>query len=275
MEEKWTSVIKEFYNTVAFLLNYEANDETVGAEKAILGLICEIRDCRGNEAMLWDRIEEARCIQVCSDETIARSLIPSFSRNVAMTLRMDALQANNIDRIRMFNIHAFTDEIRECADLGNRVACKLLAALYWIGSLLPKNRQVALKIWSTLAASGDTDAIRTLVYAYDEEKNTEESQKWRNVLGILLAQYESFSPVALASDYKEYTSEEIHLANLISFIRQSGGSRDTGMIDRPMMHYVLESKEDYEFKMKRIATDTNYYLVMKMNDQYMGKKFGF
>jgi hypothetical protein len=42
-----------------------------------------------------------------------------------------------------------------------------------------------------------------------------------------------------------------------------------------MLCYVLESEADAEYKMERISSDANYYALMKKEDRYSGKKFGF
>ena len=42
-----------------------------------------------------------------------------------------------------------------------------------------------------------------------------------------------------------------------------------------MLHYVLVSNESFEYKMERLSSDTNYNLVMALEDRFMGKKYGF
>lgn len=274
MENIWTNIIKEFYSAIAFLLKYNSDHQTMNMEKDILDLICRVHNCQEEKKQLWNYIDAARCLQICSDETLLQTLSPLDS-NIALSLKMEVLQSHRIERIKVFNSVIFANELKESADLGDKDACKLLAYLYWLGSILPENRQVALKIWSALAANGDWEAISVLVYAYEQNDNMQESKKWKNILNILRCEYESFSPVALSSKYANCSAEELQFANLIMFIRQKNAKKELKSIDRPMIHYVLESKENYEYKMERLASDTNYYLIMRMEDQYLGKKFGF
>ena len=274
MEHIWTNIIKEFYSAIAFLLKYNSDAQTVKIERDILDLICEVHHCQEEKERLWNYVDAAKCLQICSDETLLQTL-SSLNSNVALSLKMEALQSHRIERIKVFNSVIFSAELKETADLGDKDACKLLACLNWLGSILPENRQVALKIWSALAANGDWDAISMLIYAYEQNDDWQESGKWQNILRILRSEYESFSPIALPSKHTNCSAEEIQFANLIMFIRQKNAKKEVKFMDRPMIHYVLESKENYEYKMERLASDTNYYLVMRMEDQYLGKKFGF
>ena len=274
MEHTYTNIIREFYQSIAFLLRYDGNEETVKAEKEILKLLCEIHHCQTSTDEIWEHIELARNLQLCSDEALLETMSP-FVSDVAITLKLEVLQTHQIDRTKKFNPVIFTSELKEAADLGSKDACKLLAYLDWLGYITSENKQVAIKIWSALAANGDWEAISALVYAYDQNGNVKESGKWRNILMILKSEYESFSSVALSSKYKSCSAEEVQFANLIMFIRQKNAGKSVQSMDRPMIHYVLESKDNFEYKMERIASDTNYYLVMKMEDRYAGKKFGF
>ena len=69
--------------------------------------------------------------------------------------------------------------------------------------------------------------------------------------------------------------DEVQLANLILFIRQKNARGGGKNIDRSMLHYVLVSNESFEYKMERLSSDTNYNLVMALEDRFMGKKYGF
>lgn len=274
METLRTKIIKEFYSAVSFLLRYNGDHQTMNMEEDILDLICRVHNCCEEKERLWNYIDAARSLQLCSDEALLQTL-PSFEPNIALPLKMEALQSRCVERIKVFNSVIFANELKESADLGDKDACKLLAYLYWLGTVLPENKQVALKIWSALAINGDWEAIYILIYAYEQNDNIQESNKWKNILNILRCEYESFSPVALPSKYADYSAEELQFANLIMFIRQKNTHEDIRLIDRPMIHYVLESKDNYEYKMARLASKTNYYMVMRIEDQYYGKKFGF
>lgn len=46
-------------------------------------------------------------------------------------------------------------------------------------------------------------------------------------------------------------------------------------MDRPMIQYVLDSADDYATKMSKISSETNYYLVMHIEDKYSNKVYGF
>lgn len=274
MERVRTSIIMEFYNTVAFMLRYDRNAQTEQLERSILDLLCKIHGCDGMCEEICAQISQAGSVQLCSDEAVLQSFT-AYQSNTAMQLKLEVLQARNINRIKAFNAVIFANEIKESADLGDKDACKLLASLYWLGVCFPENKQVALKLWSALATNGDRETMAALVYAYGQEGNTQQAGKWQNVLNILHEEIESFSPVALSSKYQDCSADEVEFANLIMFIRQKNAKKEAKYIDRPMIHYVLQSKENFAYKMERLAEDTNYYLVLRMEDRYAGKKFGF
>ena len=274
MERIKTSIIMEFFNTVAFLLKFDRDSRTVQIEKEIMALLCKIHDCSELCEELYEQIEKSGNIQLRTDEAVLQSL-GNFDSNTAMLLKLEALQARKIDRIKMFHTLIFSNELKEAADLGDKDACKLLASLYWLGTVFPENKQVALKLWSALATNGDRESMAALVYAYREQDEAEQVRKWQNVLRILQEEIESFSPVAFLSGHTDCAADEVDFANLIMFIRQKNAMEERQYMDRPMIHYVLQSQEPFAHKMERLSTQTNYYLVMRMEDRYVGKKFGF
>lgn len=273
MEYILTTLIREFYSTEAFLLRYDNSKEKNKIERAIVRLVCSVHDAQDAEESVWRCVERAGCLQLCSDEALLQTT--ASDSDTALTLKLEALQVNKVEKIKTFNSVVLANELREAADLGDKNACKLLACLCWLGVILPENKQVALKIWLALAVNGDWGAISALVYAYTHNGDVQEANKWRNVLNILQSEYESFSPIALSSQYADCSLEEVQFANLIMFIKQKNARKAANAIDRPMIYYILKSKESFENKMARLSSDTNYYLVMKMEDQDSRRKIGF
>jgi hypothetical protein len=274
MENQKTSIIKEFYNTVAYLLKYESSAKTVDRERSVLSLICDFYESPSLFEDCWKSVDEARSLQVCSDESLLKNSC-TCEHSATWDLKMDVLLKHSIERTKYFNRYVFERELKEAADFGETDACKLLACLNWMGVIFPVNKTVALNIWSNLAINGDWEAIRAVIYAYDAQENESESTRWRHILGILRDEYEAFAPVALCSKHKECTVDEVQLANLILFIRQKNARGGGKNIDRSMLHYVLVSNESFEYKMERLSSDTNYNLVMALEDRFMGKKYGF
>ena len=272
--ERTIGIVKEFYNVIAYLLKYGCAEETIKIEKSILNLICKIHDKEDRIEEIWDWIERARVLELCSDENLLQASAV-FDHTAALTLKLETLQTYRIHRLKFFHPVLFANDVKDAADLGDPYACKLLAYLSWLGVIVSENQQVALKIWSALAANGDREAILSLIFAYDSVDRLQEADKWRNILEILNTEYDSFSPVALFSKHKNRSAEEVQFANLIMFIKQKNANREDKFINRPMLYYVLESNENAECKMERICSETNYYSLMKLEDQYSGKKFGF
>ena len=278
MTEVHTKMLKDFYAMVAFLLEFECVPETVKVEQDVLDLICKIYgyDCQEKE-MLWEHIEAARSLQVFSDEMwLQNHKLSSDDSCIALQLRLEVLRSRKIDRLKPFNSFLFTNEIKKQADLGQRDSCKLLACLNWTGTIIPKNRKMAIKLWSALAISGDCDEIgHTLIYAYKQEGNMEEAQKWENVLSIIRTEFDSFSSVALPTNYKQYSESELGVANLIMCIRHRNARSGIRVLDRPLLDYVFQSKDSFEAKMEKITNNsTNFFTVLSTEDQSI-KRFGF
>lgn len=273
MDYKTTSIIKDFYDTVAFLLQYERTDRTANIEKQILRLLCEQQDGQDVYDACQQSIEDAGFLQVCTDEALIRA--SALSGDAAPEIKLGVLRTNNIERLRTYNEWIFANTLREYANLGLPEACKLIACLSYLGTVLPENREAAVNVWSTLATNGDWSAMRSLVHAYGEMGNQAEALRWQHILTILQSEYEAFSPVAQRAKYGDYTEDEVQFANLIMFIRRKNVGRRTQILDHPMLHYVLESKEQYENKMCRLSSETNYYMVMEMEERATVKKCGF
>lgn len=273
MERKNTEIIKAYYNTVGTLLEYSPCRETVAIEREILSLLFAFADRSEQFDGCWENVQKAQRIQTCTDEMLLDA--GEIGYDILSDIKMQTLSALNISKQKKFDAVLFADTVRERADNGLRADCKLLACMNWLGTAVPQNRHVALKIWSLLAASGDFDATQMLIGGYERLGNTAQAEKWRHVLDILRTEYDSFSPVALRSRYAAYSEEELELANLILFATHKSMSATARKIDRPMLTYLLESGESYASKMRRLHDDTNYSYLLYIEDRYAGRHFGF
>lgn len=271
---KTSSIIKEFYDIAAPLLAYESCERSVAIERNILVLLCGIQKNIDLIEDCWKCIEEAGCLQSCSDGVLLGTSA-SERYGVAFEIKMDVLSENKINKPKKFDETLFVDSLREMASAGKKNACKLLAYINWLGEIVPQNTEVALTIWKMLAAYGDWASIEALVYAYGSIGDEAQRDKWEHVLNILRSVYERFSPIALGSQFGEYSEEEVQLANLILFVKQKVASQRDQALNRQMLHYVLEGRDDYKTKMERLSAQTNYFFVLHQEDRYANKKFGF
>ena len=274
MYSEQTSVfLKEYYQITAPLLAYEPCGETVEAERNILRLLCEVRGSHALYDGCWRMIEEARCLQTSSDGELPFSTeMEPYS--VAFDVKKEVLAAHKIKKPKKFDVQLFAEALKEDANVGKPASCKLLAFLNWLGILIPQNRTVARNIWSALAVYGDLLSVRMLAYTYEAD-GMEEAKTWTHVLDILYRERESFSAIALCSDYPAYDESEVQLANLIMFIKQMHAEKEDALLNRPMIHYVLHSSDDYRTKLTRVSERVNYYLAMYMEDLYANKEYGF
>ena len=269
-----SSAIKEYYDIVAPILAYEPCEESIAIERSVLEFLCAIRNDAENLEACWQAIEQARCLQSGTDGNLLG--YGDFNRDsVIFDLKMEVLQEHKVIKPKRFDATLFADEVREDANLGMRNACKLLACMNWLGLIMPQNTQVAMAIWRVLATNGEWSALDALIYTARQLGDAAQQEKWSHILSILEAEYDSFSPIALCSEYQQFSEDEVQYANLIMFIKQKNVSQNRAMINRPMLHYVIESKESYETKMSRLSADTNYFFVMHQQDRKAAKKIGF
>lgn len=274
MKRQIAEIMQEYFDTIAPLLEYESNSQTQEIECEILALICGYYNREDLTCDCIDCAERVRSLQMCEDEAFLKnSLHVHF--DAVFDLKMNVLLENNLHRIKAYDEWIFSIDLKKRANLGQMQACKLLACLYWMGMVFEKNRQIAMRIWSMLATNGDWSAIRALIYAYCKLHDFENQTKWENVLHVLQNEYESFSSVALHEEYGKCSKQEIELANLIMFIRQKNSEKNEHVIDRPMIHYILESKDAYEKKMQMLSCSPNYYVIMNSKDRCTDRRIGF
>lgn len=271
MKEKQIGILlNAYYQTISPLLQYLPCEKTNALEQQILSLLCHVKACSQLEEVCRTMIDSAKCLQSSLDGALLMS-IDADQSCVAYDIKMDLLTALQISKPRNFEEATFLENLQLLANAGQKNACMLLACLNWLGLLLPENRQTALNIWSVLAVSGDRLSIQLLIYGYDTLGQSEEKEKWSHIAHILQREQENFSAIASCLNYPDYTEQEVQLANIILFISQTGSAK----LNRPMLHYVLYSKDDYTAKMARISTETNYYLVMHTEDRFSHKEYGF
>lgn len=271
MKENQTGILlNAYYRTISPLLQYIPCEKTDPLERQVLSLLCRVKGCGEAEEACWAMIDNAKCLQSALDGALLLST-DGESSCVAYDIKMELLTALQISKPRNFEEATFLENLQLLAGAGQKNACMLLACLNWLGLLLPENKQTALHIWSALAVSGDRLSMELLIYGHDSLGQPEEKEKWSHIARILQTEQENFSPIASALRYPDYAEQEVQLANIILFISQAGAAK----LNRPMLHYVLHSKDDYATKMVRLSTETNYYLVMHTEDRFSQKEYGF
>lgn len=161
------------------------------------------------------------------------------------------------------------------ANAGEKSSCKLYAFLNWLGLVVPQNSKTAQNVWASLAMVGDWLSIKMLIYAHSQLNDVKEAAKWTHVYDILKTEHEMFSAVAAYSNYPQYTEDEVQIANLIMFLSLKNAAKNSYGIDRPMIHYVLNSKDDYKAKMDKLSGNTNFYIALHIEERFSSKKYGF
>lgn len=263
-----------YFDIVSPLLHYEDCDEIVEIEQKVLAFLCKIKDCTKQNAACWQMIRNADCLQTCADVALFDSLFASRD-SAACDIKRDVLIAAEIVRVKRFNVDVFAKELIADANMGHPNSCRLLAVMYWMGIILPQNKTVAQKIWSFLAMSGDLLSIEMIIDTNKTNAQSAKRQMWLNIKNILETEYNTFSAIATYSNYPDYTIDEVQTANIIMFMAQNSAKNGDKCINRSMIQYLLESTDDYETKMEKISSPTNYHLIMHIESKYANKEFGF
>lgn len=266
-------LLNEYFAIISPLLVYESCEVICETEQKILALLCEIKDRSDLFAECWKMVESAQCLQTCLDVALLDSSDISYD-SVAYDMKRDALVAANIQKSKRFHEISFVEEVKSNANMGQIHFCKLFAILCWLGCIVRQNKAAAKRIWSFLAMNGDLLSIEMLIHVNETEEK-EGNKSWLNIKNILESEYNSFSTIATYSNYPTYLEAEVQTANLIMFISQKNAQNGGKIMDRPMIQYVLDSADDYATKMSKISSETNYYLVMHIEDKYSNKVYGF
>ncbi len=264
---------KRFFEVTAMLLAYEPTEEVVELKGKVLALLCEIY----NVQQLWEECEReigaADIVQICNDGVLMENT--NYRHQSAVTdCKIAVLAANQIDALKSFEWDLFAVELRQAAYFGQKSACALLACLNWIGVRALCDRDEAIDIWKELAVSGDEMGMTALLYACGVAKKAED-QKWKSIAEMLRKTVEDFSPIVRHAGNEKYGESELQLANLILSLRRNAYWQNEQRIDRAMLYYVMNSKDDYLTKMHRIGTEKDFYPLILEEDGHSGNKIGF
>lgn len=264
-------IIKEYYNTMSSLIAYYPCDEIMELERQVLKLLCQSLGCPEQLDVCWTMIEDARCLQYAADKLLLS--VDGAAQSIALDMKMDELVAGKVEKLCCFDQAVFVQELKTNAGFGIKSACKLLAVLNWFGIMLPQNQETAQRIWAMLAMSGERFSLDLLIYSHEITDDTAQYRKWSHIRDILRREQEMFSAIALKSNYPDYNEEELETANLIVLISQR--VLLAKRVDRAMLYYALQSKDDFKTKMYKLSADTNYYVVLHDEDRAVRNRCGF
>ena len=266
-------VLKEYFDVISPLLAYEDCPAVSETERKTLSFLCQVMGCEELYDGCLLLVEGAKCLQSSADTALLTSDFEC--ENAALDVKTEVLKSAGIDKVRKYNEALFVRELKSKAVFGDKSACRLLAVMYRLGISVEENARAAQNIWSSLAVSGDMLSFDMLIFCHKSAKNDEESRRWTHIKEIILSENESFSAIAQYSNYPGYTEDEVDTANIIMFVSQTQAKHGVKLLDRPLTHYVLNSKDDYKKKMTKLSSDTNYYLAMYLEEKYTDKEYGF
>ncbi len=266
-------IVKQFYETATMFLFYEASPTANALQKRIVKLLFDICGKKGAKRCI-KQIEDASIVSTYTDGALLESN-GGKSHSFVVDIKLDILTAHKISLLKRFDTELFVQDLEDAAFVGSKSACKLLACLHWIGFDRLGDKNKAKDIWEMLAVDGDRMALYSLIYACDSLGLTEEKAKWQRICRMLDNACDSFMPIVAHDGNDDCPEEEIHLANIIMFMKRRGYIRENESIDRAMIYYIMHSDDDYLAKMDRIATESNFFTIILAEDKPSSVKIGF
>jgi len=265
-------IIKEYFDTTSCLLSYGYDEQKKEIVKSVLELILKIENKSNSFDKFWQHIEKTDALQTVSERKLLQNNDLLF-HDFVFDIKIELLEKYKINHLMVLDKDIFLEILKEQAFLGEVRACKLLACLYWLETEGEQYKDVAITIWEMLAISGDFFAMKALIFANKQRNNKSENNKWNKIHKLLTDAYESFVPIV--TDDGKVSEEELELANLIIYVRQSPKEKSPEYLDRMLLYYVLHSKDSYTNKMKYLQSESNYNLLLQQEVKYNDKKFGF
>lgn len=273
MKAKEKIIVKEFFETISYLLSYEYDEEWKEVTKSILKLILQIGNMGRNFKKIWEMMEASACLQVLSERKLAQINELNAPRYV-LDLKIELLERNEINTLRRFDKDLFVEKMKEQAFIGEKRACKILACLYWLGYAGENKAEDAINLWELLATGGDFFAMKALIYAHKKKKNTLEEGKWTRVHELTSNAFERGIPNVINQKLQSGDAE-VELANLIISMKQVGAKPEAEYMNRMMMYYILHSEEPYEEKMMHLDEAVKYNLLLQQEKRYKNRHLGF
>lgn len=265
-------ITKLYYDVVSILLFYESTDSIERIKKEVLSLLCAVYEAQELQEECRQEIKSAELIRVCSDGLLLENA-NKHSPNVDIDMKMEILTANKISTQKQFDFDLFSERIEEAAFVGQKSACQLLAFLHWIGIGGFQDKNKAESIFKELALTGDGLSLNALIYVYSKTDNEEQKRMWTKIRDAINDAIEKYVPVVKKTD--EITEEEFWLSNIIMIMKWQKTGMDNRGTDRSVLYYLMNSKDDYSKKIKRLCGDKTFHPIILNHEMYGNKQYGF
>lgn len=263
MKNQAFRIINEFYPTIAPLLVYESDETTDVLSHRILESICLFEGVDNKTASDCKRlIDGVRDLSVCEDQALVSQAFEASLLPVA-DLKLKVILERKIETTQHYAECLLIDALKESANRGDVGACKMMAHLYWLGLLLPEDKDTSCRIWTLLATAGDFSAIRALIYIHKESGNTAEWERWSRILATLSAELNTVSVIAHPENHPNLPGNDLEYVNLIMLGRTLQKSPLT--VNLPLLQYILYSSDTYRTKVEVIHSQrfSEFYSLVK------------
>lgn len=275
LKRKLKQIIKDFYETTLYALQYKPTDQSKDLLRRILALSLAANGESDSLDECWEAVASTENILTASDAALLDSSSEDVSgvNAIAYEIKVQMLIDAKIERSVSFDYDLFLLQIEKSAARGHKFACKLLACLKWIGFGDDANKETAVEIWKALATDGDAPALNMLIYALGELGKADEANVWEQVRDVTEKAKESFTPIAKKTE--GVSDEAFEKAAVILFLLARPKKEEAPFMNRTLIHYLIHSTDSLDTKLKAVTLEEDIYLRMYMEDRFKNRKYGF
>ena len=203
------------------------------------------------------------------DLPISRELVSYFDMKAACLEQPGLPQANMVD------IQLLPETLRQASLNGLAWAIRTGACLNYLQTDGWCNRENAVRMWKTLAFSGDAFAMQALEYAFTQAQQHQQATLWqqtRQLCENAAKQFLTVIPAAMAVTVSPEAAEQTQLIlSIRAVLRQTNG-----YLPLPMLQYAAESGDPLPQKLHNLcAGQDGFQLRLVQERKNEGRQFGF
>lgn len=276
------SVIMDYYETVAYTLQYKPSEDMKKMTRRILEFLLKAQHLESSLDECLTAVESTDRICTVADIAIYDSSMLDRSEVdlSAYSFKVEMIVQMQLSRLSELDMDILLMRLEKDAALGQKNAAKLLACECWLGFAHEKNQKKAIEIWKTLAICGDRSATNLLIYALDSLGDLENALIWKNTRDAVDLASDAFSPFVLPiGEIGEISGklEDKAKINAAIILAMSSTPRhdERQNIDRSLAYYLLYSEAPLEVKLEAIKGNDSCISRVYSESRFKNKKYGF
>ena len=200
---------------------------------------------------------------------VSRELLSYYDMKAACLEQPGLSQSNIVD------IQLLPETLRQSGINGLAWAIRTGACMNYLEADPWCNRENAIRMWKTLAFSGDVFAMRALEYAFTQAQQPQQAALWQQTRQLCENAAKQFLTVIPATMAVTVSGEAAEQAQLILSIR-AVLRQTNGYLPLPMLQYAAESADPLQQKLHNLcAGQDGFQLRLVQERKNEGRQFGF